>query len=232
MASSNEGRINGSKTDPKFDIDAINDLDRELPEVDRPQAKAQAQKPRKRTPKKPPVKAGSPAVEKEAEVNPSKGEVKSVNAPAPEAATARLFEQLVETTDLVGQSQALILLTLLDGVAAVMLGDDAKMTDAERALIEEPLKRIFAKMGPAALGTISQWSDPVTVVFGLVLWGTRLYSLRKPPKPEVEEDLIKGQAPGEVIRTPGPEAPGEDRPEPGDLPPVPVDISSVLGLSL
>lgn len=174
------------------------DLDAELPEVKQAETKAETPSnngtgtdapKRKRTTARKAKTAPKPRPE---------NQVKSVNIPQPAAVLERQAEQTEDALGILGETNAAILLTLLDGIAAIVLGEGARMTQAERDLIEEPLKRIFNKFGAASLDVINKWSDPVTVVFGLVLWVNRISRLNKPAP--IEDEGIKGQEAGEVTK--------------------------------
>lgn len=72
---------------------------------------------------------------------------------------------------------ASVLIGVLDSAAQAMIGTDAALTMAERALIDEPLARIMDRLSPAATEKIQTFADPVLLAFGLGLWGMRLYKL-------------------------------------------------------
>jgi len=83
------------------------------------------------------------------------------------------------------------LLLILNGAAIVAFGEDAKMSDAEREMILEPLQRIMARIDPAVNDALQKWTDPILLLFGVATWGLRLYAIAQdraddegpPPKP-------------------------------------------------
>ena len=75
--------------------------------------------------------------------------------------------------ELVGGSAALLIM-LLDGIGMLALGDYAKMNNAEKNMIEEPLKRILAKVSPGSLQMIGKYGDPVMLSMGLLAWVSRV----------------------------------------------------------
>lgn len=113
---------------------------------------------------------------------------------------------------------ATMLLLLLNGVGMMAFGDYARLNDTERAMIEEPLTRILAKVSPASLNLIGKYSDPVLLTMGLLAWFSRvsMESKRrkeatakpepKEPTPEVltpappqAADMILTTPPNEII---------------------------------
>lgn len=74
----------------------------------------------------------------------------------------------------VGSENAAVVLSLLDGLAVMILGDQAVMNEFEKLLIAEPLERIMARMTWETGETVNRWMDPIMLVIGLITWGTRL----------------------------------------------------------
>lgn len=88
----------------------------------------------------------------------------------------------------VGRENAAIILSLLDGLAVMVLGPDAGMNDFERLMIQEPLERILSRMEWETGEAVNRWMDPIMVIIGLIGWGGRLLQVaeekRKPSKPD------------------------------------------------
>jgi hypothetical protein len=85
-----------------------------------------------------------------------------------------------ELDELRAQSQHLsvIILTILNSIAANIAGTDAQLTSFERALIEPSLNRVLMRsVGDAT--DISEYIDPIALVAGLGLWGMRIISVKR-----------------------------------------------------
>lgn len=72
---------------------------------------------------------------------------------------------------------ASILIGVLDSAAQALVGEMAALTLNERNLIEEPLARIMDRLSPEVVERIQKFSDPMLLLFGLGLWGMRLYKI-------------------------------------------------------
>lgn len=70
---------------------------------------------------------------------------------------------------------AAMVLSILDGLAMSMIGPDAGMTESERNMIQVPLGKMFDRMSPEVQEAVDKWVDPLTLVFGLAAWGTRVW---------------------------------------------------------
>lgn len=68
-----------------------------------------------------------------------------------------------------------VLLTIFDGLAGLSFGEGARMEPHERAIIEEPMARIMARMDPGTSAAIERWTDPILLIFGFASWGVRVY---------------------------------------------------------
>lgn len=68
-------------------------------------------------------------------------------------------------------------LNLLDMTARTLGGPDAALTSQERTLIEGPLKRTLGKYG-AVTEKIASVADPVALVVGFGMWGSRVLECR------------------------------------------------------
>ncbi len=93
------------------------------------------------------------------------------------------------------------------------------MNKLERQSIEDSLSNILARMEPQALEAISQWTDPLVLVMGLISWGTRVARIMQErdlaeaeamPEPEPAEPAAaaaprNGQRPGSPGFVPSPE---------------------------
>jgi hypothetical protein len=89
--------------------------------------------------------------------------------------------------------QLVILFTLIDGLAEMGLGPEARLLPFEREMIEQPLARMMARLGPATKEIVEAWTDPITLIVGLGFYGVRLAGMyqakqatKKPPEPFME----------------------------------------------
>lgn len=156
------------------------------------------EKTNEQAPKQAPKQATSAAAEKPKRATkraPKKTPVPEAikaEAAAPSPAAKRRAEQqaVLEVKDLAA-SNALVLLTMLDGLMVFAFGDYAAMTEQEREMIEPPLSRMVEKIDLANNELLQKWSDPLLVLFGLGLWGWRVVStkqeLEKIEKPKPQE---------------------------------------------
>ncbi len=85
---------------------------------------------------------------------------------------------------------AIILLSLLDGIAFMAFGAGASMNEYERDLMKEPLERILMRMDITSSEALSKWSDPILLVMGIVAWGSRLMQERRERENEETKDEI------------------------------------------
>jgi hypothetical protein len=69
---------------------------------------------------------------------------------------------------------AVILMSLLDGIATILAGPGATMNDIEQELISEPLERMLMRMQSSTVDVLSKWSDPIMLTMGLVAWASRV----------------------------------------------------------
>lgn len=90
---------------------------------------------------------------------------------------------------------------LLDMTARTMGGPDAAMTSQERQLVEGPLKRTLGKYG-AVTNTLTTVADPVALVVGFGMWGSRIMASRaqmiETQQQAERRVLVPGQAPGQA----------------------------------
>ena len=102
-----------------------------------------------------------------------------------------------------------LLLAVVNTFAVVYAGPTCEMNDAERATIEPPLTRMIKKYG-VNHETISRFSDPILLLAGVAMWGSRVSAIRKDQNkmPGVvenmtaEPDLIKLEMPAENGKKP------------------------------
>lgn len=70
-----------------------------------------------------------------------------------------------------------IVLSMLDGLVVSQLGLGAAMQEHERAMIEPPLTRMLGRMTPDQRAAVERYSDPVMMLWGLAVYGSRVYRL-------------------------------------------------------
>lgn len=99
-------------------------------------------------------------------------------------------KQIKET---VADQTAVVMLALLDGIATVLAGPTATMTESERAMLSEPLARMLAKLELSQNKVIQQYSDPVLFLMGLIAWGSRVARDRAKQRKEKETPLEASQ---------------------------------------
>lgn len=70
-----------------------------------------------------------------------------------------------------------IVLSMLDGLVVSQLGLGAAMQEHERAMIEPPLTRMLGRMTPDQRAAVERYSDPVMMLWGLAVYGSRVYRI-------------------------------------------------------
>ncbi len=92
-------------------------------------------------------------------------------------------------------------------------GDECRMNKLERQSIEDSLSNILARIEPAALEAVSQWTDPLVLGMGLFSWGTRIAKvLRERELAQAEEagiDTAPSVAPSPAPARTNGKRPGE-----------------------
>jgi len=88
---------------------------------------------------------------------------------------------------------ALTLLTILDGAIGISLGPECQMTADEKAMINEPLARIMARMTPETSEIIDRYTDPILLAFGFIMWGSRVFFVLQRQANEAKPKLVKPQ---------------------------------------
>jgi hypothetical protein len=71
------------------------------------------------------------------------------------------------------------LLTSVETMAIMALGEDAAMLPEEREMIEGPLGRWFGRMGVERMGVVGEYADPAFVAMGFGRYGWRLMRQRQ-----------------------------------------------------
>lgn len=83
------------------------------------------------------------------------------------------------------QQSAIILLSLIDGLASMAFGPLASMNEFERLTLQEPLERILQRIDLTSSEALAKWSDPILLVMGISAWASRVIrerqEQRKPP---------------------------------------------------
>jgi hypothetical protein len=74
----------------------------------------------------------------------------------------------------------------VDAACQGLFGPEAGFNPLEQELIEPPLARILAKADPEKMGQFAALMDPLLLVIGLALWGSRVQKLALPPKPKAD----------------------------------------------
>lgn len=114
------------------------------------------------------------------------------DTPAEKSAQWRLNQSARKMAKKEAGQTALILLSLLDGIAFLAFGAGASMNEYERDLIKEPLERVLMRMDLASSEAVSRLSDPITIVMVLIAWGSRLQQERKEAKrQEAKEEALR-----------------------------------------
>ena len=102
-----------------------------------------------------------------------------------------------------------VLLTILDGAVGMAVGGGARMTEEEHSAIFDPMARIMARLDPATNAAVEKYTDPVLLIFGLGMWGVRVWtelaeqepppsSGKQPPEPEAPPPAPNGREVEEV----------------------------------
>lgn len=86
------------------------------------------------------------------------------------------------------EQTTLVLMLLIDGMVSAAFGPECAMNDAEREMISQPLTRILARMSPATSAMLDKYTDPVMLLFGVIMWGSRIaFTLRERDKEKAAE---------------------------------------------
>jgi len=87
------------------------------------------------------------------------------------------------------RDQAALFVTIVSATAGSLVGPGASMLEHERELILDPLARIIARMPADARANMDQYIDPIALLFGLTVWGVRVYqsSANRPPSETTEQ---------------------------------------------
>jgi hypothetical protein len=67
------------------------------------------------------------------------------------------------------------------------------MTADEKAMINEPLARIMARMTPETSEIIDRYTDPILLAFGFIMWGSRVFFVLQRQANEAKPKLVKPQ---------------------------------------
>lgn len=86
------------------------------------------------------------------------------------------------------------------------------MNRAERMLISEPLRELFLDMTPEQLDVVGKYTNPASLVLGLVAWFTRIYRTVQARRAEEERAVL---AEGEPEEKAEPLRPTPDSPQLG-----------------
>lgn len=95
------------------------------------------------------------------------------------------------------------LVAVMNGVATSVTGfAGAHMTESESELISDPLVRILDRLTPKTLEQMQKFSDPLTLIIGLSIWGARIVAERpqrqKPPPTLPSNAYVQGETPQDV----------------------------------
>lgn len=80
-----------------------------------------------------------------------------------------------EAAEVGAAQQAALLLTIVSTTAVSLVGPAGAMTEGERLLILEPLSRMIERLPAATRETVDRFADPISLLFGLAVYGTRVY---------------------------------------------------------
>jgi len=72
---------------------------------------------------------------------------------------------------------ARLLLMVLDSAVGAAFGEEAKLLDYEAEMLIDPLGRMMLRAGPATTAALEKYTDPILLLFGLVTWGSRVFSI-------------------------------------------------------
>lgn len=197
----------------------------EAPAEAAPEAQTEGRKPGAR---KPTSRASAPAV---------RGSIRVKQHPPKPRDPERIAEarKRKEARDNAAQS-AVVLLAVLDGAVSMSLGDECKMTEAERRTMEKPLQRIIERLDPETNEAVSQYADPILLILGLFAWGVRIWRVTSArddgddhPRRDYEPP-VEPVPPDDIGLGPEDELPGGNHREPVITRiPDPAEIRSQLG---
>jgi hypothetical protein len=68
-----------------------------------------------------------------------------------------------------------MLLFMFNSMAAMMIGEYARLTDQEYVAISAPLERMLARMPAEASEKFGEYADPIMLVMGFGMWGIRVF---------------------------------------------------------
>lgn len=135
-------------------------------------------------------------------------------APDEKGAAWRMNPQARKLAKREAQQTAVILLTMLDGIAAMFYGPNAGMMDYEREMVTGPLERILMRMDIVSTDALARWSDPLLLAMGLVAWISRVNRERAEARQTSNQE--PAQEPTQAPPRPRPE-PKNGTPPPGDI---------------
>jgi len=85
-----------------------------------------------------------------------------------------------------------MLLFMFNSMAAMMIGEYAKLTEQEYQAISAPLGRMLARMPAEASEKFGEYADPIMLVMGFGMWGIRVfYQIPQKVKQERERQAMR-----------------------------------------
>jgi hypothetical protein len=85
-----------------------------------------------------------------------------------------------------------MLLFMFNSMAAMMIGEYAKLTEQEYQAISAPLERMLARMPAEASEKFGEYADPIMLVMGFGMWGIRVfYQIPQKVKQEREKQAMR-----------------------------------------
>jgi hypothetical protein len=85
-----------------------------------------------------------------------------------------------------------MLLFMFNNMAAMMIGEYARLTDTEYRAIADPLERMMARLPAEASEKFGEYADPIMLVMGFGMWGVRVfYQIPRAVKAEREKAAMR-----------------------------------------
>ncbi len=100
----------------------------------------------------------------------------------PRVTSAKAQEEEAQKAKDEAAAQAAMFLLMLDSLAVSTAGEEARLNDIERTLIEPALARMLARIDAQRAAMIQRYADPLMILAGSGLWLVRMREIQKERK--------------------------------------------------
>ncbi len=136
--------------------------------------------PGKANPGDPKQSSNRAASDKTAPDDQTRADTLNVEMPRVEEKSRRTYKKRVEPTlDDEVDREAAILIIVVSSLAAAWSGQAAAINSIEDGLIRPALQRTLKRLPRGMYDKVTTWTDPITLLIGLTLWGDRIVELRR-----------------------------------------------------